>query len=95
MFRRPELPPTALATSQGIESATDASVPILPRGQNDLLLDWARHRGRVSRTQAADLLDVSVLTAGRRLAALAADGLLAPSRPNGTGRGFHYLPAPG
>ena len=64
-------------------------------GQNELVLEWARRRGRVSSTEAADLIAVSVLTAGRRLAALAADGLLAPSRPNGTGRGFHYLPAPG
>ena len=63
-------------------------------GQNELVLDWARSRGRVSSTEAADLIDVSVLTAGRRLAALAGDGLLVPSRPNGTGRGFHYLPAP-
>ena len=66
-----------------------------PEGQNELVLEWARRRGRVSSTEAADLIAVSVLTAGRRLAALAADGLLAPSRPNGTGRGFHYLPAPG
>ena len=62
--------------------------------QSELVLDWARSRGRVSSTEAADLIDVSVLTAGRRLAALAGDGLLVPSRPNGTGRGFHYLPAP-
>ena len=62
--------------------------------QNELLLDWARGRGRVSSTEAADLIDVSIVTAGRRLAALAADGLLTPSRPNGTGRGFHYLPEP-
>ena len=66
----------------------------LSEGQNELLLDWARHRGRVSSTEAADLIDVSVLTAGRRLAGLAADRLLLPSRPNGTGRGFHYLPEP-
>ncbi len=66
-----------------------------PEGQDGLLIDWARHRGRVSSTEAADLIAVTVVTAGRRLAALAADGLLVPSRPNGTGRGFHYLPAPG
>lgn len=65
-----------------------------PEGQDDLLIDWARSRGRVSSTQAADLINVSIVTAGRRLASLAADGLLVPSRPNGTGRGFHYLPAP-
>ena len=45
-------------------------------GQNELFPDWARHRGRVSSTEVADLIDVSVLTAGRRLTALAADGLL-------------------
>ena len=63
-------------------------------GQNELLLDWVRRRRRVSSTEVADLIDVSVPSAGRRLAALAADGLLTPSRPNGTGRGFHCLPAP-
>lgn len=61
-------------------------------GQDELILDWARGRGRVSSTEVVDLIDVSIATAGRRLAALAADGLLKPSRPNGTGRGFHYLP---
>ena len=65
-----------------------------PKGQNELLRDWARRRGRVSSTEAADLIDVSVLTAGRWLAALAADRLLLPSRPNGTGRRFRYRPAP-
>ncbi len=65
-----------------------------PEGRDELILDWARGRGRVSSTEVADLIDVSVPTAGRRLAALAADGLLAPSRPNGAGRGFHYLPSP-
>ena len=63
-------------------------------GQNELFLDWVRRRRRVSSTEVADLIDVSVPSAGRRLAALAADGLLTPSRPNGTGRGFHCLPAP-
>ncbi len=62
-------------------------------GQTELILDWARVRGRVSSTEAADLIDVSVPTAGRRLAALAEEGRLAPSRPNTAGRGFHYVPA--
>ncbi|MDE0643071.1 MAG: putative DNA binding domain-containing protein [bacterium] len=61
-------------------------------GHNQLLMDWAGHRGRVSSTEAADLLNVSIPTAGRRLAALAEEGLLKTSRANGTGRGFHYLP---
>lgn len=63
-------------------------------GQNELLLDWARSRERLSSTEVSDLIDVSVVTAGKRLSALAADGLLVPSRPNGTGRGFHYRLAP-
>ena len=63
-------------------------------GQNELFLDWVRRRRRVSSTEVADLSDVSVPSAGRWLAAPAADGLLAPSRPNGTGRDFHYLPPP-
>jgi len=62
--------------------------------QDEFILDWARGRGRVSGTEVADLIDVSIPTAGRRLAALAADGVLTPSRPNGTGGGFRYLPVP-
>ena len=61
-------------------------------GHNDLVLDWARRRGRVSSSEVADLINVSMPTAGKRLAALAGEGMLVPSRPNGTGRGFHYLP---
>ena len=63
-------------------------------GRYELFLDWVRRRMRVSSTEVAALIDVSVPSAGRRLAARAADGLLTPSRPNGTGRDFHYPPPP-
>lgn len=56
-------------------------------------LAFANARRRISSTEAADLLGLSVPYAGKLLAALSDDGLLAPSRPNRVGRAFHYVPA--
>ena len=64
-----------------------------PEGQNALICDWATRRGRVSSTEVADLTGLSVLTAGRRLSALADAGVLKPAQSAQTGRGFHYVPA--
>lgn len=63
-----------------------------PEGRDALLLDWARRRGRISSTEAADITGLTVPYCGRLLAGLARAGLLTGSRPNGRGRGFHYLP---
>ena len=63
-----------------------------PEGQNALICDWAAWRGRVSSTEVADLTGLSVLTSGRRLSALAGDGLIKPAQTARTGRGFHYVP---
>lgn len=63
-----------------------------PEGRDLLILDWARSRGRVSSTEVADLTGLTVVYAGRRLSALAEEGLLMGSRPSKIGRGFHYLP---
>lgn len=61
-------------------------------GRRELALKWARHRGRISSSELAELAAVSVPTAGRTLSELGDDGLLMPSRKT-KGRGFHYLPA--
>ena len=61
-------------------------------GRESVILDFARARGRVSSTEAADLSGVTASYAAQLLAALADTGYLVGSRPNRRGRGFHYLP---
>jgi len=63
-----------------------------PERREAIILDWARSRGRVSSTEVADLTGLTVVYAGKLLASLADDGLLAGSREKRIGRGFHYLP---
>ena len=63
-----------------------------PEGRVDLILDWCRNRGRVSSTETADLTDLSRASANKILTELARKGYLEGSRPNRTGRGFHYTP---
>ena len=63
-----------------------------PDRRETIILDWARSRGRVSSTEVADLTGLTVVYAGKLLASLADNGLLAGSRPKRIGRGFHYLP---
>ncbi len=63
-----------------------------PDGRESVILDWARSRGRVSSTEAADVCGITVVYAGKLLVSLADNGLLAGSRPKRIGRGFHYLP---
>lgn len=60
--------------------------------RDERLLHWARHRGRVSSTEAADLTEVTVGYAAGILRHLAEDGFLESSRALRTGRGFHYRP---
>jgi ATP-dependent DNA helicase RecG len=62
-------------------------------GRSQLIVTWARARGRVSSTEVSDLTGVSVPYAGTLLTALAEEGLLVPARVTKMGRGFHYLPA--
>ena len=61
-------------------------------GREAMILDWARSRGRVSSTEAADLAGISQAQAGSILKRLAESGEVAPGRPNGRGRGFFYAP---
>jgi len=63
-----------------------------PEGRGALILDWARARGRVSRTEVADFGGVAVPYAGTLLTNLEADGLLVGSRQKRQGRGFFYRP---
>ena len=63
-------------------------------GHRSRILGFAEARARISSTEAADLLGLSVPYAGKLLAALSDEELLAPSRPNRAGRSFHYVPAP-
>ena len=64
----------------------------IPEGRDAMILDWARARGRVSTTEAADLAGISRGYAGTRLTALAKAGVLQQGRPNKIGRGFFYVP---
>ena len=61
-------------------------------GRESVMLDYARARGRISSTEAADLTGVTASHAAQMLAALADAGHLDGSRPNRRGRGFHYVP---
>ncbi|MCY4101873.1 MAG: putative DNA binding domain-containing protein [bacterium] len=67
--------------------------PSTVEGHRSRILSFAEARGRISSTEAADLLGLSVPYAGKLLAALSDVELLAPSRPNRAGRNFHYVPA--
>lgn len=61
-------------------------------GREEIILQWAQHRGRISSKEAAEITGVTPSYASRLLASLAQGGNLDGSRPNKTGRGFHYLP---
>jgi len=60
--------------------------------RSQVILSWARHRGRVSSTEVADLLGLSVVRAGQILTGLEQDGDLSPGREVKAGRGFFYTP---
>lgn len=62
-------------------------------GRSGLLLDWAFKRGRVSSTEAADLLGVSIGYAGNILGVLEQEGVLQAGRSERRGRGFFYIPS--
>lgn len=64
-----------------------------PTVRNQTILDWARHRGRVSSTEVADLTGLSIVRAGQILTSLEDNGQLAPGKRVKAGRGFFYIPA--
>lgn len=59
-----------------------------------MVVAWARHRGRVTTTEVADLVGIAVNHAGQLLKGLEDTGQLAPGRVNRRGRGFFYVPTP-
>ena len=62
----------------------------LPQVRTQIILTWARHRGRVSSTEVADLLGLSVVRAGQILTTLEETGELAPGKQLKAGRGYFY-----
>ncbi len=63
-----------------------------PGNRQRLITGWARHRGRVSSTEVADLLGLSTSHSNTILTSLSEDGLLKPGRETRRGRGFYYVP---
>ncbi|MHB1910946.1 MAG: hypothetical protein ACYCTI_02705, partial [Acidimicrobiales bacterium] len=62
-------------------------------GRKAIILAWASARGRVSSTEAADLVNLSQPWAGTVLTSMVEDGLLEQGRNHKAGRGFYYVPA--
>ena len=91
----PDGHPPALRLSDGVRRHFDRKVERLATrtARESAMLDYARARGRISSTEAADLTGVTASHAAQVLAALADAGHLDGSRPNRRGRGFHYVPA--
>ena len=90
----PDGHPLALRLSDGLRRHFSRKLKRLATrtGRESVMLDYARVRGRISSTEAADLAGVTASHAAQMLAALADAGHLVGSRPNRRGRGFHYLP---
>ena len=65
-----------------------------PAARPQMVVSWARHRGRVSTTEVSDLVGTAVNVAGELLKTLEEQGQLAPGRASRTGRGFFYVPTP-
>lgn len=61
--------------------------------RNRMILEWARHRGRVSSTEVADLTGLSVVRSGQILTELQERGELLAGKEVKAGRGFFYIPA--
>lgn len=64
-------------------------------GRKAVILAWAQARGRVSSTETADIVDITVPYAGTVLSGLEDEGLLGRGRETKLGRGFYYVPAGG
>lgn len=63
--------------------------------RDEVALNWARGRGRVSTTELASIVGASPSNVSAVLRGLERDGLLRPSRANRRGAGFYYLPVSG
>lgn len=80
--------------SQPVKLALSQSSRHRRPSRRPLLTAYAQARGRVSSTEAASLLDISVNTARSLLDELEREGVLRPGREQRRGRGFFYIPAP-
>lgn len=78
-------------TAQAMLANLTAAVRV-PDRRREMVLAWARARGRVSSTEVSDLTGLSVPSSGALLTGLEEDGLLAPGRKTKLGRGFFYVP---
>lgn len=70
-----------------------ASGSAIASGSKSQIVAWAKARGRISSTEAADLTGLSTTYAGSILKSLAEHGSLKPGRDGTMGRGFYYVPA--
>lgn len=61
--------------------------------RDQAILDWARHCGRFSSSEVADLTGLSVVRSGQILTRLEENGDLAAGKAVKKGRGFFYVPA--
>ena len=52
---------------------------------------YAQHRGRISTTELASIVDAAPSNVGTHLKELESEGVLIPSSPTRAGRGFHYV----
>lgn len=66
----------------------------VPDHRREMVLEWARARGRASSTEVSDLTGLSVPSSGALLTVLEEEGHLAPGRETKIGRGFFYVPVP-
>lgn len=86
--------PTAHRLSDPVRARLATRLPAIaaPGAREGVILSWARARGRVSSTEVADLVGVSVPYAGQLLGGMEDDGALRPGRAQRLGRGFFYVP---
>jgi len=90
----PQGRPVAYRLSDSARAVLDRWVSHLntPTGRKEQVLPWATSRGRVSSTEVADMVGVSLPSAGALLTDLETEGLLARGRERKLGRGFYYIP---
>ena len=87
--------PAFCLTSTAISSLEEAyrrhgrERPQPPRG--GVARSYAQHRGRISTTELASIVDAAPSNVGTHLKELESDGVLIPSSPTRAGRGFHYI----
>ncbi len=84
-----------LSDAVRVRLASRLAAVAAPGARKGVILSWARARGRVSSTEAADLVGVSVPYAGQLLSSMEDEGQLLPGRSQRLGRGFFYVTVDG